>query len=147
MAVYLYIKTFKYYKYSFGSADSMIIYYLIIKDKIAQVWNPLLRHSQSTLPVIMSDYFHTYLNMDHTLLPLPVVYRYGKQLQIHTKASLLGAEFMHIFAKYGSAYLPSDAHITPKKQWNTSSIVSALARYKRRRRVKRDSRKAGITLS
>ncbi len=154
---------------------------------ITQVWNPLLEMTKSAHQIIMSDYFHTYLDMGHTLLPLPVVYRYGKQLQTQKYSSLLGAEFMlwteHIatieqrdlhllprlvagaesfwteheqhdyhrfvntFAKYGSAYLPSDAHITPKKLWNTFFIVSALARYKRRCRVKKNSRKAGIMLS
>lgn len=157
------------------------------KKIITQVWNPLLDASALTHPVIMSDYFHTYLDMDHTLLPLPVVYRYGKQLQTQKYSSLYGSEFMlwteyiatreerdfhlfprliagaesfwtrheqhdyrrfvHAFAKYGHVFLPSDAHILPKKQWKTSFILFALARYKRRYRVKRNSRKAGISLS
>ena len=132
---------------------------------------------------IMSDYFHTYLDMDHT--PFPYRWSTAKQLtrstplctgrsscsdRVHCNQEerdfhlfprlIAGAEsfwtrheqhdyrrFMHTFAKHGSAYLSSDAQITPKKQWNTSSIVSAFARYKRRRRVKRNSRKAGISLS
>lgn len=153
---------------------------------IIQVWNPLLKVTRSTHPVIMSDYFHTYLDMDHTLLPLLEVYRYGKRLQKKKDLSLLGSVFMlwteyivdreqrdlHLFprliagaeslwtaqeqhkyhrfvktfSEYGAMFLPSPVHITPRKLWNTCFIVFALQRYKRRKRVKRNSKQAGITL-
>lgn len=157
------------------------------KNIITQVWNPLLDASLSQHPAIMSDYFHTYLDMDHTLLPLQVVYRYGKQLQTEKDTPLFGAElmlwteyictrterdlhlfprliagaesfwtqeeqhdyrrFVDIFGRYGEQFLPPGTHITPRKLWNSCFIISVLQRYKRRQRVKRNSKKAGIALS
>lgn len=154
---------------------------------ITQDWNPLLKESQSTHPVIMSDYFHTYLDMSHSLLPLKVVYRYGKQLQRQKHPSLLGAEFMlwteyianreerdlHLFprliagseafwtaqahhdyhrfasimAEHGPAFINSDACITPRKLWDTPFIAFALERFKRKKRVRKNSMKAGIRLT
>lgn len=154
---------------------------------VTQVWNPLLKDSQPTHPVIMSDYFHTYLDMSHSLLPLKVVYRYGKQLQTQKSPALLGAEFMlwteyiatreerdlhllprliagaetfwteqahhdyHRFAntmaEYGASFLLADACITPRKLWNTPFIAFAFERFKRKRRVRKNSMKAGIRLT
>lgn len=135
----------------------------------------------------MSDYFHTYLDMDHTLLPLAVVYRYGKQLQREKTREILGSEFMlwteyisspeerdlHLFprliagaesvwtkedqhdyhrfvrtfAKYGTEFLPPKTHIAPRVLWKPCYLAFVLQRWKRQRRVKKNSRKAGIALS
>lgn len=150
---------------------------------ITQIWNPLLDGAQSEHQAILSDYFHSYLDMDHTLLSLHRVYKLGEMLH---QAQVMGAELMlwteyiatreerdlHLFprllagaeifwtrkdmheyrrflgtcSQYGKLFLPPHTSITPRHAWDPPLIRQIISRWKRKRRVKRNSKLAGIEL-
>ncbi len=154
---------------------------------ITQIWNPLSPGSQSEHQAIMSDYFHAYLDMDHTLLSLRQVYGFGKKLQARGLAQVMGAELMlwteyistreerdqHLFPRllagaeifwthhesldyhrfegicshYGILFLPPHTSVALRKEWNPLLIRQFISRWKRKRRVKRNSKMAGISFA
>lgn len=154
---------------------------------ITQIWNPLLDGSQSEHQAILSDYFHSYLDMDHTLLSLHRVYKLGEMLQPGNQARVMGAELMlwteyistrekrdlHLFprllagseifwtrkdmheyhrflgtcSQYGKLFLPPHTSITPRHAWDPPLIRQFISRWKRKRRVKRNSKMAGISFA
>jgi hexosaminidase len=159
---------------------------------LPQVWNPLVgRGKEDRLPhpAIYSEYFHTYLDMGHDLVPLRNVYGYGKMLRSMAHANgddavvgaelllwteyvttredrdlhmfprlLAGAEafwtdsrradyrrFLRIVEQYAASYFP-DISIVLRTQWDPPLPIRLVSRWKRWRRVKRNSTQAGIVL-
>ncbi len=178
-------------RYANSLGKQVILYNDYVDDTyeqsiITQIWNPLLDGSQSAHQAILSDYFHSYLDMDHTLLSLHRVYKLGEMLQPGNQVQVMGGELMlwteyittreerdlHLFprllagaeifwtrkdmheyhrfigtcSQYGKLFLPPHTSITPRHAWDPPLIRQIISRWKRKRRVKRNSKMAGISL-
>ncbi|WP_443022449.1 beta-N-acetylhexosaminidase [Sphaerochaeta sp.] len=149
-----------------------------------QIWNPLKATGQAARTSIKSDYFHTYLDMDHALVSLHTVYKYGRILR--DASSLIGSElllwteyistldmleghllprllagaeifwtqpdacsykrFNKVLRENQALFIPRFSAFTPADLWDPPRWEQYYRRWKRKRRVLRNSREAGISL-
>ena len=154
---------------------------------IKQVWNPLLSNGSGKTDghmTIQSDYFHTYLDMDYNLVPLSVVYRYGRLLQNkHAFFShVMGSELL-LWTEYLDTKEKREQHLFPRllagseafwtngeqhdyrrfkrivakifsrdklqgrpNKWDPPILTRMVERRKRWKRIKKNSKEAGIVL-
>jgi len=84
---------------------------------VCQVWNPLNNESRRSdkRGLIMSDYFHTYLNLSHSIISCRTAYQYGLMLNEDRKqgSSLMGAEFL-LWTEYIHTRKERDKHLFPR---------------------------------
>jgi len=156
---------------------------------VCQIWNPL-RNERKTVgkrSLIMSNYFYTYLNLSHSIIPFRAAYRYGALLNGKTnrRSNIMGGEFLlwtedihtrkerdkHLFPRLvaGAETLWTDPSRLDWKRFSKSykmcnerlftSIVAQtrpffanpprlyckIRRYLEYRRVRKNSKKSGIT--
>lgn len=84
---------------------------------VCQVWNPLKSGSNSVgqRPLIMSHYFHTYLNLPHSIIPTRAAYQYGLLLNEDPtrKPFIMGAEFL-LWTEHIHTRVERDKHLFPR---------------------------------
>jgi hexosaminidase len=120
---------------------------------ISHSWNPLKPKPESVNKAgrvnIRSDYFRTYLDLDHTLISLKSVYSYGLQLQQlkNSGSALMGAEFL-LWTEHIHTRAERDAHLFPRLiagaqcLWTTTTEVRSRRLKKEYRRFKSNLKKA-----
>ena len=84
---------------------------------VCQIWNPLKSGNDTVgdRPLIMSHYFHTYLNLPHSVIPCRSAYQYGLILQEDTdrKAFMMGSEFL-LWTEHIHTRKERDKHLFPR---------------------------------
>jgi len=84
---------------------------------VCQVWNPLRSGSEKVgdRPLIMSHYFHTYLDLPHSVIPTRAAYQYGLILnEVPTRrAFMMGAEFL-LWTEHIHTREERDKHLFPR---------------------------------
>ncbi|MDY0287898.1 MAG: family 20 glycosylhydrolase [Sphaerochaeta sp.] len=84
---------------------------------VCQVWNPLKNGSDQVgdRPLIMSHYFHTYLNLPHSVIPTRAVYQYGVILNEDAKrrSFMMGSEFL-LWTEHIHTRKERDKHLFPR---------------------------------
>ena len=95
---------------------------------VAQSWNPLRQEDVTKAPddsrlLIKSDYFHTYLDMDHSLVSVKTVYFYGEEMQKERErgVALLGSEFL-LWTEHIHTREDRDRHMFPRLAAGAESL-------------------------
>jgi hexosaminidase len=109
---------------------------------ISHNWNPLKRNpaieKEAGRPSIRSDYFRTYLDLDHALISLKSVYTYGSYLQKLKKSdpALMGAEFL-LWTEHIHTREERDTHLFPRLVAGAESLWTDTASLDYRRFTKK----------
>lgn len=95
---------------------------------ITQIWNPLIETNQinpsdNARCIIKSDYFHTYLDMDHSMVSTKTVYQYGSAIQKDKKRGgpILGSEFL-LWTEHIHTREERDSHLFPRLAAGAESL-------------------------